>query len=182
MEQVVIDVREQDEFNAESIEGSVHVPLSHFDSVGPGTLSHFMDRKIVFMCRSGARAKLAYDRAVALGFQPHGGYEIFQGGILEWKKQGKPTIVSRPGHLSILRQTHIAAGILALGGSLLGYLVHPGFYAVAGFIGAGLTFAGISGICMMSNILAVMPWNKNVPSLKQEVCVASTEKSNCENA
>jgi hypothetical protein len=28
------------------------------------------------------------------------------------------------------------------------------------FVGAGLTFAGISGFCGMARLLAVMPWNK----------------------
>jgi hypothetical protein len=27
-------------------------------------------------------------------------------------------------------------------------------------VGAGLTFAGISGFCGMARLLAVMPWNK----------------------
>jgi hypothetical protein len=52
------------------------------------------------------------------------------------------------------------AGSLVLGGVLLGMLVAPGFYALAGVVGAGLVFAGVSGFCGMANILALMPWNR----------------------
>ncbi len=180
MKQVIIDVRELDEFNAESIADSVHVPLSNFNSVAPGVLGHFLDRKVVIMCRSGARAKMALDQAKRLGFQPDGGYEVYPGGILNWKKQGQPTIARKSKHLPILRQTHLIAGGLGLTGVLLGYFAHPGFYALAGFVTAGLTFAGASGICLMSNILALAPWNKNLPTLKDEVCLASTGQTVCE--
>jgi hypothetical protein len=30
------------------------------------------------------------------------------------------------------------------------------------FVGAGLTFAGISGFCGMAHLLALMPWNRRV--------------------
>ncbi len=34
------------------------------------------------------------------------------------------------------------------------------FYAVPAFVGAGLTFAGITGWCGMAKLLALMPWNR----------------------
>ena len=43
---------------------------------------------------------------------------------------------------------------------LLGWMVHPGFYALSGFVGAGLTFAGATGYCGMAKLLALMPWNR----------------------
>jgi hypothetical protein len=36
-------------------------------------------------------------------------------------------------------------------------LLHPGFYALSAFIGAGLVFAGVSGACMMARLLALAP-------------------------
>lgn len=179
MKEIIVDVRESDEFNAESIEGSVHIPLSHFDSVAPGTLSHFMDRKVIIMCRSGVRAKMAHDRAKRLGFQPTGGYEVFEGGILEWKKQNRPTVLNKKRHLPILRQTHITAGLMGLTGVVLGFLLHPGFFLIAGIVAAGLTFAGLSGICLMSGILGLAPWNKNVATLDEEICIAGSGGLNC---
>jgi hypothetical protein len=43
---------------------------------------------------------------------------------------------------------------------LLGWLVAPGFFALAGLVGAGLVFAGISGFCGMARLLARLPWNR----------------------
>ena len=59
-----------------------------------------------------------------------------------------------------MRQVQIAAGSLVLAGVLLGAFVAPGFYALSGFVGAGLLFAGVSGFCGMARLLAVMPWNR----------------------
>jgi hypothetical protein len=58
------------------------------------------------------------------------------------------------------RQVLVAAGLLVLIGVLLGAFVHPGFYGVSAFVGAGLTVAGLTGFCGMALLLARMPWNK----------------------
>jgi len=42
--------------------------------------------------------------------------------------------------------------------------VNPYFYALSGFIGAGLVFAGISGVCPMVRLLQRMPWNRRTLS------------------
>ena len=42
------------------------------------------------------------------------------------------------------RQVRIAAGLFVLTGVLLGTFVHAGLYAIAGMVGAGLVFAGIT--------------------------------------
>jgi predicted branched-subunit amino acid permease len=59
-----------------------------------------------------------------------------------------------------MRQVQIAAGSLVVIGVLLGALVHPGFYALSAFVGAGLVFAGVSGFCGMARLLVLMPWNR----------------------
>lgn len=179
-QEIIIDVRERDEYEAEHIENSIHLPLSNFSSMAPGILAHFLDRKIVLMCRSGNRAKMAKTQALALGFNPEMGYEVYEGGMLAWKAQRKPTVATRSKHLPILRQTHLAAGLLALLGVVLGFTVYPAFYLLAGFVGAGMAFAGASGTCVLSNVLALAPWNKHLPEIEREVCVASTGSPTCD--
>jgi rhodanese-related sulfurtransferase len=66
----------------------------------------------------------------------------------------------RRAPLPMMRQVQIAAGSLVLAGVLLGALVAPAFYGIAGFVGAGLVFAGMTGFCGMANILGLMPWNR----------------------
>jgi hypothetical protein len=67
--------------------------------------------------------------------------------------RGKKTI-------SLERQVRIAAGLLVLIGSLLGWLVHPVFIGLSAFVGAGLVFAGVTDTCGMGLMLARMPWNQ----------------------
>jgi rhodanese-related sulfurtransferase len=60
----------------------------------------------------------------------------------------------------MMRQVQIAAGSLVLIGVGLGAAVHPGYYALSGFVGAGLVFAGATGTCGMARLLALAPWNR----------------------
>jgi rhodanese-related sulfurtransferase len=59
-----------------------------------------------------------------------------------------------------MRQVQIAAGGLVLAGVALGFTVHPVFFGLSAFVGAGLALAGVTGFCGMARLLAVMPWNR----------------------
>ncbi len=61
-----------------------------------------------------------------------------------------------------MRQVQIGAGGLTLIGVALGFLVHPGFFGLSAFVGAGLTLAGATGWCGMAMLLRAMPWNRAV--------------------
>ena len=56
--------------------------------------------------------------------------------------------------MSLERQVRIAAGSLVVFGTALGAFVHPAFLGLAGFVGAGLVFAGVTDTCGMGMILA----------------------------
>ena len=106
-------------------------------------------------------------RATPLGFLPRRTTcetYILEGGLDAWKKAGLPVTLDRSQPIDIIRQVQIVAGSLVLSGVVLGALVAPGFYALSGFVGAGLLFAGISGFCGMARLLAVMPWNRRALS------------------
>jgi hypothetical protein len=62
--------------------------------------------------------------------------------------------------MSLERQVRIAAGLMILVGTGLGFFVHPYWLGIAGFVGAGLIFAGITDTCGMGMVLAKMPWNQ----------------------
>ena len=83
------------------------------------------------------------------------------GGIRAWKRAGLP-VERAPGSggLSIQRQVQIGAGSLVVLGVVLGATVTPWFFALAGFVGAGLVFAGASGTCGMAALLARLPHNR----------------------
>jgi rhodanese-related sulfurtransferase len=167
MNEVILDVRERDEFEAERIEHSINLPLSHFDSIAPGVLAQVEGKGVVILCRSGARARLALERLQVLGYTKKIPFRIYEGGILEWKREGGATLRKKRAHLPIMRQVQLIAGSCVFISTMLGALVHPGFLAISGFFGAGLAFAGATGFCGLAIVLSKMPWNRNGES---EVC------------
>ena len=64
----------------------------------------------------------------------------------------------------------VAAGLLVLLGVLLAWLVHPIFFALTTFIGAGLVFAGITDTCGMGLLLVRMPWNQMGVTSVPQMC------------
>ena len=175
MEQIILDVREQDEFAAEHAPGSIWVPLSQFGHCAPGVLQSLAGRRIIIMCRSGNRAQLALEQIGQLGFGGQLSAEVYPGGILEWIRQGKAIETGKAAHLPIMRQVQIAAGLAVLISVLLGFYVDSRFAWVAAFFGGGLTFAGITGFCGLARLLAVMPWNRT----NSAECGGSVDKGCC---
>jgi rhodanese-related sulfurtransferase len=154
---VLVDVRESDEHAREHIEGSTLVPLSRFD---PGQVPQ-SDGTVVLYCRSGRRSLEA--RAHLLNAWPQSGRpEVYSmaGGILAWRKAGLPVKVNPKAPLPIMRQVQMTAGALVFIGTILGITVSPWFLIIPAFVGAGLVFAGLSGLCGMAAVLAWMPWNR----------------------
>jgi|GEM_PF-4139801 len=66
-----------------------------------------------------------------------------------------------------MRQVQIAAGSLVLLGVILSLVLGQWWIAMSAFVGAGLTFAGISGRCGMAKLLGMMPWNQDRSSSYQ---------------
>ena len=155
---VVIDIREKDEYAREHIKGAISLPLSQLDKTPITIDAH---QKAVFHCRSGMRTD---ENCARLAAHATGDAFILEGGLNEWKKAGLPLAVNKSAPLEINRQVQITAGTLILLGVLLGFLVHPALFAISAFVGAGLTFAGISGWCGMALLLNAMPWNRTAPS------------------
>jgi rhodanese-related sulfurtransferase len=88
---------------------------------------------------------------------------VVEGGTLAWIEAGLPVTRGTAKVISLERQVRIAAGALVLTGVLLGWFVHPPFFGLAGFVGAGLVFAGITDFCGMGLLLAKLPWNTRQP-------------------
>ena len=147
----LVDIRGADERAREHIPGSQHGPL--------GSATNFAGVKgpIVFHCRSGMRtannAGRLKDAAQCEAYS-------LTGGIEAWKKAGLPVVADKSPPIEINRQVMIGAGTLVLLFVLLGAFAAPGFYVLAGFVGAGLVFGGATGWCGMAKLLQVMPWNR----------------------
>lgn len=158
-EAILIDVRESDEHAREHIVGARLAPLSAIDA---HDFDRDHDKIAVFHCRSGMRTQANAAKLLARGF-PQAYY--LEGGIEAWKAAGLPVHRNARAPLDIMRQVQIAAGLLILTGVALGAAVHPAFYALPAFVGAGLTFAGATGWCGMALLLKAAPWNQPKPAL-----------------
>lgn len=153
----VLDVRTPVEYD------EVHVTqarLESIDRLDPATLvrSGVVDpeKPIYLFCRSGGRATKAAEKLTHAGFKQA---VVVEGGTLAWIKAGLPVTRGEAKVISLERQVRIAAGTLVLAGVILGFWVHPNFFLLSGFVGAGLIFAGITDWCGMGMLLAKLPWN-----------------------
>jgi rhodanese-related sulfurtransferase len=149
----LIDIREPDEFRRRHVPGALSRPLSALEAAGlnePG-------REVIFTCKSGMRTAAACARlAEAVG----GPVLVLDGGVDAWAAAGLPIAEDRTQPIEIMRQVQIAAGSLVMTGVALGFLVHPAFFGLAAFVGAGLALAGVTGFCGMARLLALAPWNR----------------------
>lgn len=148
----LVDVREADEYAREHIAGARTQPLSAL----PDALAR-TDKTLVFTCRSGNRTGANTERLAACACVPA---YVLEGGVDGWKKAGFATRIDKSKPIDMMRQVQMIAGGLILLGVLLGMLVHPAFYGLSAFVGAGLFVAGSTGFCGMARILAYAPWNR----------------------
>ncbi len=108
------------------------------------------------ICRSGSRGGKACEKFLKAGFT---NVVNIEGGTMACIEAGLPVVRGKRA-ISLERQVRIAAGLLVLLGVGLGWFVHPAFFGLSAFVGAGLVFAGITDTCGMGMILARMPWNR----------------------
>jgi len=153
----LLDVRTPVEFREVHVTGARNVPLDRLDpnAVQQGRKDS-SDLPLYVICRSGGRAGQACEKFLQAGY--HNVINI-EGGTMAWEAAGL-SVVRGKKSMSLERQVRIAAGMLVLTGALLAHFVHPYWIGLAGFVGAGLTFAGITDTCAMGMLIARMPWNQ----------------------
>ena len=146
----LIDIRGADEHARSRIPGARNAPLGSELNLGDAPA-------VIFHCRSGMRTDAnAAQLAAASPCQAY----LLEGGIDAWRAAGLPVIDDAKAPLEIIRQVQITAGLLVLAGVILSLTMAPGWIGLSAFVGAGLTFAGVSGWCGMAKLLALMPWNR----------------------
>ncbi len=146
----LLDVREPGEYAREHIPGARLVPLGKLDATA------LSGRPVVLHCASGGRSA----RGAALLAKSGADVAHLSGGLAAWRSAGLPVAEDRSAPLPIIRQVQIVAGTLILAGAALGTFVHPAFFALCAFVGAGLLFAGVTGFCGMATLLARLPYNR----------------------
>ena len=148
----VIDVREPMEYASGHIAGSLNIPLNRLHQ------ADLPQGPLVLVCQSGNRSSRGLKQLLNQGHS-HPLSEL-DGGLPSWQTAGFPVRKLKNAPLPLMRQVQITAGSLILVGLILSNTVAPAWIILTWFVGAGLTFAGITGFCGMARLLAVMPWNR----------------------
>ena len=153
---VLIDVRHPAEHAYEHIGGALLMPESDMhrdklEEVAGG-------KPVILYCRTSRRTAPLVDQLLREGY---GEASHLDGGLEAWKRQGHETL-SSPGapRFSIIQQVQIGSGLMVLAGSLLAIFVSPAWLALPIFVGAGIAFAGFTGLCGMATMMERMPWNR----------------------
>lgn len=149
----VIDVRSPDEYATGHIPGAVNVPLEEIEARLDDLAR---SGSVLVVCQSGQRAEMACE----LLRLRRDDLVRLEGGTEAWLQAGGPVVASRKVRWSLERQVRLGAGVLILSGVLLSVVVSPWWFVLPGFLGAGLTFSGLTGFCGMAKVLALMPWNR----------------------
>ncbi len=151
----LIDVRTPVEYREVHAVKAKNIPLSSLDPDAVINQS-YEEEPLYVICQKGGRSQQACQLFLDAG---HTNVVSVTGGTAAWVDAELP-VARGKNAISLERQVRIAAGLLVLAGSLLGMFVSPWFMGLPAFVGAGLTFAGITDTCGMAMILARMPWNQ----------------------
>lgn len=169
----LIDVRTPAEFAQVHAAGARNVPLDRLDADALLRESK-PDETIYVICKAGGRGAKACKalveacttrvEACTTRVETRGADSPrivnVAGGTDAWVAMGLPVVRGTSKVISLERQVRIVAGTLVLIGVALGWLVHPAFFGLSAFVGAGLVFAGVTDFCGMGMLLARMPWNQ----------------------
>src|SRR5256885_779933 len=83
---VVVDVREQDEWDEGHIPGAVHIPRGHLESrIERAAPDH--SRQVLVYCSAGNRSAFAAKTLEELGYKE---VASLAGGFTDWKRNGFP--------------------------------------------------------------------------------------------
>ena len=155
----LIDVRTPAEFGEVHVERARNLPLDRLDPAA--VTAEGGDGPIYFICKSGGRSGKACERLMAAGVTD---VISIDGGTAACEAAGLPVVRGRKA-MSLERQVRIAAGALVFGGVLLAAFVDNDMLekvglGIAGFVGAGLVFAGVTDTCGMAMLISRLPWNQ----------------------
>ena len=151
---LLVDIRTANEHAREHIAEARHTSI---EQLSQDTIENGNTGPVIFYCRSGHRTRFDARRLSAcVACDTY----MLEGGLNAWKRAGLPVVKDQRQPLELQRQVQIAAGSMALTGTVLGATVSPWFNLLPGFIGTGLVFAGLSGFCGLARVLIKAPWNR----------------------
>ncbi|MGA7399958.1 MAG: rhodanese-like domain-containing protein [Candidatus Sulfotelmatobacter sp.] len=150
---LLVDVRSASEFASGHIPGAVNIPMDQIEARLDDLTANI---PIILTCQTGMRARMTARLLEPCQRQ----ITVLEGGTKAWIDAGLPVVSNVKTRWSLERQVRLGAGLLVLTGAVLALAVNPYWVWLCGFIGLGLTFAGLTDLCPMALMLGKMPWNR----------------------
>ena len=153
----VIDVRTAGEYESVHAAGAKLEPLHELDEQRLIASLQSAEQPVYILCKSGIRATQAAEKLMAAGLASP---VVVEGGTDAWVAANLPVERSGRSILPLNRQMQCIIGTFTLLGAVLALTVDARFVWLPLVMGAGLVFAGLTGLCPMMNLVARMPWNR----------------------
>ncbi len=150
---LLIDARSRDEYRISHIPWAVNIPV---DEVEQNSERLKRTEKILVYCNTWNSSTDFINRAKQSNI-------THLTNLVWWmsvREQEWFDVNKKRNVLPLMRQVMIAAWSLILIWVLFWNFVHPWFLWLTIFVWCGLLFAGLSWFCGMSELLALMPWNR----------------------
>ena len=155
----LIDVRTSGEYATVHIDFAKNFPLDQLDVRAIDAARTSPDEPLYVICKMGGRSAKACQQFIDAGI---GNVINVTGGTDAWVQTGYG--VARTGRrvMALDRQVRITAGLIVVTGVVFAAVLEPVWMglAIAGAIGSGLVFSGLTDTCGMGAVLSKMPWNK----------------------
>lgn len=151
---LLVDVRTPAEFESAHIAGAINLPLGQVDR-HLERITQDAGGRMVLICQSGGRARQCQDKLAGAGLEETA---VMSGGMNAWAAADAP-VIRGPERWALERQVRLVAGSIVLLSVIAGIWWPPVVW-VAGFVGAGLTFAAITNTCAMGMALTRLPYNQ----------------------
>lgn len=150
---LLVDVRSGTEFASGHVPGAVNIPMdqieARLDDLG-------INGPLILICQAGKRARMTAGLLAPCQRE----IMVLEGGTKAWIDAGFPVVASVKTRWSLERQVRLGAGLLVIMGAILALTVDQFWVLLCGFVGLGLSFAGLTDICAMGIVLGKMPWNR----------------------
>ena len=149
----LVDICSPTEYASGHVPGAINIPM---EQIGARIADMRIGSPVVLICKTGQRAFITAQLLKAS--RPD--VLVLDGGTRAWRENGGQIVVNTRTGWSLDRQVRLGAGLLVLGGVVLSLVWNRGWIGLSGFVGLGLTFAGLTDICGMAFLLTKMPWNR----------------------
>ncbi|GAA1438963.1 MAG: rhodanese-like domain-containing protein [Nocardiopsis sp. BM-2018] len=168
---LLVDVRTPAEYESSHIDGAINLPLGQVDR-HLERITQDAGGQMVLICQSGSRAEQCQGKLTKAGLEET---VVMSGGMNAWTAAGAP-VIRGPERWALERQVRLVAGSIVLLSVIAGLWWPPAVW-VAGFIGAGLTFAAITNTCAMGMALTKLPYNQPRNKVDVEASLARISRN-----